>query len=107
MSKTLSGGAFRFNLESISDRPPMKERRHNLRLAKKLAAVADQWEIPLFQESSVWPSAGGLVPARVPVVCGVGPVSKDLYTPQEGISRSSFIQRTLLMAQFLSQEWKK
>jgi len=107
MKEILSRDAFRFDLESISDRPPMKERRNNLRLAKKLASVADQWDIPLIQESSVWPSAGGLVPAKVPVVCGVGPVSKDLYAPQEGISRSSLIQRTLLMAQFLAQEWKK
>ncbi len=84
----------------------MKERRHNLRLAKKLSVIADQWDIPLIHDSSVWPSTGGLVPASVPVVCGLGPVSKDLYTPQEGVSRSSLIQRTLLMAQFLAQEWK-
>lgn len=107
MREILSGSGFRFDFENVSDRPPMKERRHNLRLAKKLASIADQWDIPLIQESSVWPSAGGLVPARVPVVCGVGPVARDLYTPQEGVSRSSVIQRTLLMAQFLSQEWKK
>jgi len=107
MREILSGSGFRFDLESVSDRPPMKERRHNLRLAKKLASIADQWDIPLIQESSVWPSAGGLVPARVPVVCGVGPAARDLYTPQEGVSRSSLIQRTLLVAQFLSQEWKK
>ena len=107
MRGILSGSAFRFNLEDISDRPPMKERRHNLSLAKKLISMGEQWDIPLVSESSVWPSAGGLVPARVPVICGVGPVSKDLHTPQEGVSRSSLIQRTLLMAQFISQEWKK
>lgn len=107
MRAILIGSSFRFELERVSDRPPMKERRHNLQLAKKLALVADQWDIPLVRESSVWPSAGGLVPAKVPVVCGVGPVARDLYTPQEGVSRSSLIQRTLLMAQFLAQEWKK
>ena len=107
VGEILKKGSFRFHLETISDRPPMKERRNNLRLAKKLTAIADQWDIPLIQDSSVWPSAGGLVPAKVPVVCGLGPVSKDLYAPQEGVSRSSFIQRTLLMAQFLVKEWKK
>jgi D-alanine-D-alanine ligase len=107
MRDILSKGAFRYTMESVSDRPPMKERRHNLSLARKLTSIGEQWDIPLVKESSVWPSAGGLVPARVPVVCGVGPVAKDLYTPQEGVSRASLIQRTLLMAQFISEEWKK
>ncbi len=98
---------FRCDLAKISDRPPMKERRNNLRLAKALAGVADQWEIPLGQDSSLRPSVAGLVPARVPVVCGVGPVSRELYTPQEAVSRASLIQRTLLVSQFLAREGKK
>ena len=91
-----------FQLETISDRSPMKERRHNLSLAKKLGAVAETWELPFGRESSVWPSVGGLVPAKIPVVCGIGPASKDLYTPQEAVNRTSLIQRTLLTAQFLA-----
>jgi len=85
----------------------MKERRNNLGLARSLAAVAQKWEIPLAQESSVWPSVGGLVPPRIPVVCGAGPVSKDLYTPQEAVNRASLIQRTLLIAQFLAKDIRK
>ncbi|MFC1822636.1 ATP-grasp domain-containing protein, partial [Thermodesulfobacteriota bacterium] len=89
------------DLAKVSDRPPMKERRHNLSLAKGLSAIADKWDIPFGWDSSVWPSAGGLVPARVPVVCGIGPTSRDLYTPQEAVNRTCLIQRTLLIAQFL------
>lgn len=81
----------------------MKERRKNLQLAKELSSVADTWEIPLALESSLIPSVGGLVPAKVPVVCGVGPVARDLNTPQEAVSRASLVQRSLLMAEFLAQ----
>ncbi|MFC1888222.1 ATP-grasp domain-containing protein [Thermodesulfobacteriota bacterium] len=102
---TLKG--FRCKLAKISDRPPMRERRDNLRLAKALAGIAEKWEIPFGQESSLRPSAAGLVPARVPVVCGIGPACKDLYTPQEAVNRVSLIQRTLLVAQYLAQEVKR
>lgn len=107
MKAILGGNGIRFELEEVSDRPPMKERRHNLRLAKSLVSVAGEWDIPITLESSVWPSVGGLVPPRIPVVCGVGPVSKDLYTPQEAVNRASLIQRTLLIAQFLAKDIKK
>jgi len=107
MKDILTMKGLKCKLESISDRPPMKERRNNLGLARSLAAVAQKWEIPLVQESSVWPSVGGLVPPRIPVVCGVGPVSKDLYTPQEAVNRASLIQRTLLIAQFMAKDIRK
>ena len=82
----------------------MKERRNSLQLSKPLASVAEKWEIPLSQESSVVPSVGGLVPETIPVICGIGPVAKDLYTPQEAVNRISLIQRTLLTAEFLAQD---
>ena len=85
----------------------MKERRTNLKLAKLLMATAEKWEIPLEQESSLLPSAGGLVPYKIPVVCGVGPVARDLYTPQEAVNRISLVQRTLLMAEFLAKDVKR
>jgi len=97
----------RWTLEKLSDRPPMRERRINMTLAKKLFTVAEEWEIPLKQESSLLPTVGGLVPAKVPVVCGIGPVAKDLYTPNEAVNRTSLVQRTLLMAAFLAGELKK
>jgi hypothetical protein len=73
-------------------------------LAKSLADVAGQWDIPLKRESSVWPSVAGLVPAAKGVVCGVGPVARDLYTPAESVDRISLVQRTLLLAEFLCEK---
>jgi D-alanine-D-alanine ligase len=45
-----------------------------------------------------------LVPLEVPVICGIGPVARDLYTPREAVNRISLIQRTLLIAEFLAEE---
>jgi len=100
----LKGGKFRTRLELIADRPPMKERRINNRLGKALSSVAEEWDIPFPTESSLWPSVGGLIPAKTPVLCGVGPAARDLYTPQESVNRTSLIQRTILLAQFLSKD---
>jgi len=96
------GLQFRLNL--ISTRPPMKERRANARLLKALENVAAAWDIPLRHESSVWPSAAGLVPASTGAVCGVGPVARNVYTPQESVDRVSLLQRTILLAEFLVRE---
>ncbi|MEW8688549.1 MAG: ATP-grasp domain-containing protein [Candidatus Thiodiazotropha sp.] len=91
----------RAELALLSDRPPMPSRRINSSLLKRLRGVAEKWEIPLNTETSLWPSVAGLVPPQVPVVCGVGPVARGLYTGQEALSRISLVQRTLLLAQFL------
>jgi D-alanine-D-alanine ligase len=94
----------RWELEEVSDRPAMKERKSTQELAKALKAVADEWDIPLSRESSVWPSVAGLVSPKVARLCGIGPIARDLGTPQEAVQRISLIQRTLLLAQFLLQE---
>jgi D-alanine-D-alanine ligase len=103
----LKGNGPKRELKRISDRPSMRGGRHSQRLFKSLKTVADEWEIPLEQESSVIPTAGGLVPAEIPVICGIGPVARDLYTPNEAVNRSSIIQRTLLMAQYLVKETER
>lgn len=92
---------FKWSLELLSDRPPMKDRVANKRLAKAILDTANNWEIGLEDDSSVWPSVGGLVAGRTGVVCGMGPVAHDLYTPRESVRRHSLIERTLLLAQFL------
>jgi len=89
-------------LEQVADRPPMAERRENLALYERLKGVAADWGIPLERESSVGPSVAGLVPPGVAVVCGMGPVGLDLYTPRESIQRISLVQRTLLLAEVLA-----
>ncbi len=100
----LKGAGFRTRLERMADRPPMKDRKINNRLGKALSFLADEWDIPFPTESSLWPSVGGLVPAKTPVICGVGPAARDLYTPQECVNRTSLIQRTILLAEFLAKE---
>jgi len=104
MREILAKDGIRWELEMLSDRPPMKNRAANRRLAEALAGVAAHWEIPFDCESSLWPSVAGLVPAGTPVVCGLGPVARDLYQPHEAVSRISMLQRTLLLAEFLAKE---
>jgi D-alanine-D-alanine ligase len=94
----------RWELDRLSDRPPMKERRPTTALVRKFMQVAEEWEIPLKRESSVWPSVAGLVPAKTACVCGVGPVACEVGTPQEAVQRISLVQRTLLLSEFLAQQ---
>jgi hypothetical protein len=93
----------KWELATITDLPPMLERRPNKELASALRAIAGQWEIELGTEASVWPSVAGLVPKGVSVVCGVGPTAAGLNTPQERVSRLSMLQRTLILTQFLAE----
>ena len=102
MREALGRKGPRWELEMVSDRPPMKERRNAKPLFRAMVEAAAKWEIPLEHESSVWPSVAGLVPSRVPCVCGIGPVARDLGTPQEAVQRISLVQRTLLLAEFLT-----
>lgn len=93
-----------WELELLSDRPPMRDRTANMRLAKSLTEVAKQWEIPLNSESSTFPSVAGLAPLKTPCLCGMGPVARDLSTPAEAVQRISLVQRTLLLAEFLAKQ---
>jgi len=95
---------FQSSLELLSDRPPMKRTAKTNQLYRELTAVAEQWEIPLERESSLSPSVAGLAPSSKPVVCGLGPVARDVDTPQEAVLRLSLMQRTLLLAQYLSSQ---
>jgi len=104
MRERLASKQFTWKLELISDRPPLVRRRLNTQLAGELAEIAQRWEIPFTQQSSAWPSVAGLVPPSVPVVCGVAPLARELYTPRAAISRMSLVQRTLLLAQFLAEK---
>ena len=101
MRKLLDKKGPRWELDLLSDRPPMKERRATVQLAKKLTEIAQEWEIPLKRESSVWPSVAGLVPAKTACLCGIGPVARDIGTPHEAVQRISLVQRTLLLAEYM------
>lgn len=97
-----SGG----ELALLSDRPSMPSRRINNDLLRQVREVAEKWEIPVNKETSLWPSVAGLVPTHVPVVCGIGPYARALYTGQEAVSRISLVQRTLLLSEFLLTQGK-
>jgi D-alanine-D-alanine ligase len=101
LREVLSGGRMRSDLHLVSDRLPMRSRKRNRALFDELRVTAAQHEIPLEVETSRTPSTAGSVPRETAVVCGVGPVARDLHTPQERVSRVSLIQRTLLLAQHL------
>ncbi len=93
----------RWRLTLASERPPMRERANNKPLIKTMKAVAERWDIPVATETSLWPSVAGLVPADTPVLCGLGPVAKELYTAREAVSRFSLVQRTLLLTELLKE----
>lgn len=93
-----------WRLDLVSDRPPMDASRKSAALLKELASVADHWEIPFHNESSSAPSVAGLAPRSTAVICGMGPVAHDVYTSHEAAQRISLIQRTLLLAEFLTTQ---
>jgi D-alanine-D-alanine ligase len=41
---------------------------------------------------------------KTPCLCGMGPVARDLGTPNEAVQRISLVQRTLLLAEFLANQ---
>ena len=106
MRSTLGKKGPRWEMITVSDRPPMKERPTNARLFKQLVAAGADLDITPQRETSTWPSVAGLVPAKVGCVCGVGPATHDRGTPQESVQRISLIQRTLLLAEFLVEQLK-
>ena len=73
-------------------------------MSKALETVARELEIPLKRTSSAWPSVAGLVPAKVDCLCGIGPVAKELRSPDECVQRVSLVQRTLLLADYLAKD---
>jgi D-alanine-D-alanine ligase len=101
ISEIIKGGGVESALSLVTDRPPMKERRVNSRILRTLKQTAEEWEIPLEMESSLWPTVAGLVPVSKPVICGIGPVARDLNTYKESVDRVSIIERTVLLAEFL------
>lgn len=99
--QTIGKSNIKWNLEMVSNRPPMKTGKRDNRLVNDFAEVAAAWDIPFGVESSVWPSVAGLVQHGIPVLCGMGPVARDIYTAREAVERISLIQRTLLLSEYL------
>ena len=91
----------RVNLEMLEERPPLARRGMENPLLERMRAIAGEWKLPFGADSSVLPSAAGFVPATTPVVCGMGPTGRDLYTPGEAVHRGELMQRALLLALLL------
>jgi len=106
MKNILGKNKTKWTLECVSNRPPMKTKKTGNAQIKALQDIAAQWDMPLELESSVLPSVAGLVRQGTPVICGMGPCAKDLYTSRECIERVSLIQRTLLLSQYLAGKLK-
>jgi D-alanine-D-alanine ligase len=107
MLATLGKTKLKWDLELVSDRPPLKTRKKNNSLLDELSDISGKWSIPFAVDSSVWPSVGGLVRQGTPVICGMGPYARDHYTMKEAVERISIIQRTLLLSQYLVTQIKK
>jgi D-alanine-D-alanine ligase len=92
----------RWELALLASRPPMPERAANVKLARQLSELAGPWDIEIASDTSQVPSAAGLVPSDIPVLCGLGPITEEPFTPQERVMRFSLVQRTLLLTLFLA-----
>jgi D-alanine-D-alanine ligase len=91
----------RWELEKLSDRPPMEDRPQSQEILQMMSSIAAKWEIPIKPQSSVWPSVAGLAPGGTGVLCGIGPIGEGLQTPREAVQRISLVQRTILLGMFL------
>jgi len=91
-------------IEKLEERPPMVKSKDSERLIAELKEISEKWKIPFDVESTLLPSAAGVVSKECAVVCGMAPSSKNLYTPEESISRTELVQKTLLISQFLLKE---
>jgi len=87
-------------IEVIEDRPPFRKSLDNP-IVNKLRSINDDWKLPFGTDSSLLPSAAGLVPRDIPVVCGVAPPGRDLFTPGEAVHRGELLQRTLSLSLFI------
>ncbi|MFC1529800.1 M20/M25/M40 family metallo-hydrolase [Gemmatimonadota bacterium] len=86
--------------EVLEDRPPFHKSADNPVVAR-LGIISEEWKLPFGTDSSLVPSAAGLVPDEIPAVCGLAPSGRDIHTPGESVHRSELLQRALLLALYL------
>lgn len=94
--------AIRVYIERLDERPPLIRCAKNREMLGRFEQLSAEWNLPFGLEASLIPSAAGEVPDHVPVVCGCGPASRDMFTPHECINRGELLQRTLLLALYLA-----
>lgn len=88
-------------IEKLEDRPPMLKNKNKNPIIANLKTLCEEWKLPFGVETSLLPSAAGGVPAKISVVCGIGPACKDLFTPNEAVHRGELLQRVLLLTLLL------
>ncbi|MFC1735301.1 hypothetical protein ACFL1X_04235, partial [Candidatus Hydrogenedentota bacterium] len=101
LKELFSNDRQKWSFKRLNERPPYTKTRENEALLAELCEVAESLDLPLNTDSSLLPSVAGLASGKKPVLCGVGPVARNLYTSRESVSRISLIQRTLLLAEYL------
>lgn len=85
------------NLEKMEERSPLNRGKDSKALIETFTKLSNEWQLPFGVEGSLLPSAAGEIPANVPVLCGMAPASKEIYTPHEAIHRGELLQRILLL----------
>ncbi len=90
-------------IECLEQRPPLNRSEEIEQVIEQLRKISEKWDLPFGVESSLLPSAAGEVPAGVPVICGFGPASHGMFTPDECIHRGELLQRALLLTLYLME----
>jgi len=88
-------------VEKLEERPPLVAASSTKTLIDTFKTIGDAWSLPFDTESTLLPSAGGIINPQKAVLCGMAPATKRLYTPEESINRTEWVQKTMLMAQYL------
>ncbi len=90
-------------VETLEVRPPFIQNESSKKLLETLKAISSPWVKTLESESTLLPSPAGLIDNDKAVVCGLVPGSKKLHTAEESINRTEWVQKTLLITEFLLQ----
>jgi D-alanine-D-alanine ligase len=90
--------------ERLEKRPALNRSDVSAPVLQSLQAISEEWKLPFGVDSNLLPSASGVVPAGIPVVCGLGPAGRDIFTPYESVHRGELLQRALLLTLYLLEE---
>ncbi|SHE88057.1 M20/M25/M40 family metallo-hydrolase [Alkalibacter saccharofermentans] len=88
-------------IQKLEERPPLNKSERTSQMTEKLRIISEEWKLPFGTESGLLPTAGGEVPESTDLICGFGPASRDMFTPNECIHRGELLQRALLLTMYL------
>lgn len=92
------------HVEKLEERPSLLRRQKDKQLISKFKNLSENWKLPFGVISSLLPSAAGEVPEHIPVICGLAPAGREIYTPHEAVHRGELLQKALLLTLFLLEE---